>query len=649
MEHVEKNSISDKIKLPSSSPFMNKQKENLPNEYSTIVSLLLEKGHLTKEQIKYAARIRSKISSPKSLLSVIKELEFITDEQIREIIKENLSAVRIGDLLVEFGIISESELKAGLEIQSNEKSRKKLGEILVDHQFVSEKKLIEILSLQLGIPIVDPEFTEINSDIFSKAPIGSYERHNFIPIQSEGQQILIAFTDPIDLRDRDEADKFFGNNYIPAIATRKSIRKAIQRMSPSKTKAGHLTASGKISVVDVVNSIILDAVRERNVSDIHIEPTKDQFRVRFRMDGLLVHYKDFPVELIPGITSRIKIMCEADITEKRRHQGGRIFFEHDSGNIDLRVSFYATVHGEKIVMRILNRKTELLDIEDVGMSSRMLERFRMDALDSPSGVMIVTGPTGSGKTTTVYSCINYLNKPDISIITAEEPVEYIIEGISQCSINPKINLTFEETLRHIVRQDPDVIVIGEIRDTFSANVAVQASLTGHKVLTTFHTEDSIGGLIRLLNMDIDAFLISSTVVCVLAQRLLRKVCQSCAIPYQIKPREMLRLGYVSSDIQEAGFRKGRGCPKCRYTGYNGRVAVFELLILNESVRDGLLAHRTSHQIRKIAIESTGLVTLFEDGIAKAVSGITTIDEVLRCLPRLQKPRHPSELMRLSGG
>jgi type IV pilus assembly protein PilB len=299
-------------------------------------------------------------------------------------------------------------------------------------------------------------------------------------------------------------------------------------------------------------------------------------------------------------------------------------------------------------MRILNRKTELLGIEDVGMSPRMLEKFRLDALDSPSGVCIVTGPTGSGKTTTVYSCINYLNTPNISIITAEEPVEYIIDGISQCSINPKINLTFEETLRHIVRQDPDVIVIGEIRDTFSANIAVQASLTGHKVLTTFHTEDSIGGLIRLLNMDIDAFLISSTVVCVLAQRLLRKVCSACAIPHRITPTEMLRLGYDSSDIQEAGFRKARGCPECRYTGYMGRLAVFELLILNESVRDGLLASKTSHQIRKISIESTGLVTLLEDGIVKAARGITTINEVLRCLPRLQKPRPLSELKRLSG-
>jgi type IV pilus assembly protein PilB len=376
---------------------------------------------------------------------------------------------------------------------------------------------------------------------------------------------------------------------------------------------------------------------------------QDRFRVRFRMDGVLIHHRDYPLEHIPGITSRIKVMCEADIAERRRHQGGRLLFEHNGEFMDMRASFYVTVHGEKIVLRLLNRQAELLNIEDLGIFPRMLERLRSDALDCPSGVVLVTGPTGSGKTTTVYSFINYLNKPHTSIITAEEPVEYVIEGIAQCSINPKINLTFEETLRHIVRQDPDVIVIGEIRDSYSAGVAVQAALTGHKVLTTFHTEDSIGGLIRLLNMDIDAFLISSTVVCVLAQRLMRKVCPACAMPCQLTPSEIIRLGITHKDVQDAEFRKGRGCAQCRHTGYKGRIAAFEMLILNEDVRDGLIERKTSHQIRKISIESTGLVTLFEDGLAKAARGVTTAEEVLRTLPRLHKARPLEELRRLIGG
>jgi type IV pilus assembly protein PilB len=278
----------------------------------------------------------------------------------------------------------------------------------------------------------------------------------------------------------------------------------------------------------------------------------------------------------------------------------------------------------------------------------VLKRFLESALSRPSGVVIITGPTGSGKTTTVYSCIHHLNTPLLSIITAEEPVEYVIPGISQCSIDPKINLTFEETLRHIVRQDPDVILIGEIRDNYSAEVAVQAALTGHKVLTTFHTEDSIGGLIRLMNMDIEAFLISSTVVSVVAQRLLRKVCPECAQPYKPTPGELQLFGYTQATIQGANFRKGTGCAHCRYSGYRGRVAVFELLILDELVRNAILERRTSFDIRKIALESAGLVTLFEEGLVKASEGLTSLEEVMRCLPLVLKPRPLEETRRLLG-
>lgn len=622
--------------------------DTLPVDFGEIVGILLREGYLTKKQVEYAARVHSKVHTSKTMLSIIKELKYITDEHIRKTIRENLSAVRIGDLLVELGLISHSDLEAGLSLQAEEKPKKKLGEVLVNHNFIDEHKMIEVLSLQLGFPFVEPEFTEIDRELFSRATINVYETHHFIPIRREGDKILVAFADPLDHRDIERADNIFNKKVLPAITTRKSIREALSRFQP-KDKSRRVAVKEGQSIVEIVNSIIMSAIQEKNVSDIHFEPMKDRFRVRFRTDGVLINHQDYPLEYIPGITSRIKIMCEADIAERRRHQGGRLLFEHNGELMDMRASFYVTVHGEKIVLRLLNRKAELLNIDDLGMFPRMLERLRADALDCPSGVVIVTGPTGSGKTTTVYSYINYLNKPHTSIITAEEPVEYIIEGIAQCSINPKINLTFEETLRHIVRQDPDIIVIGEIRDSYSANVAVQAALTGHKVLTTFHTEDSIGGLIRLLNMDIDAFLISSTVVCILAQRLLRKVCPECSAPYQLTPTEILRLGITPKDIQGAEFRKGRGCSNCRHTGYKGRIAAFEMLILNEDVRDGLIERKTSHQIRKISIESTGLVTLFEYGLAKAARGITTVEEVLRTLPRLQKARPLAELRRLLGG
>jgi type IV pilus assembly protein PilB len=407
------------------------------------------------------------------------------------------------------------------------------------------------------------------------------------------------------------------------------------------TEVGENTASG------IVNSLIMAAIKER-ASDIHIEPTKDRLRVRFRQDGVLQFYKDFPSDLIPVLTSRIKILCNVDITEKRRHQGGRILFEYAEGQLDLRVSFYVTVHGEKIVLRLLNRQGELLSLKQIGMAPRMLERFTEQGLELPSGVLLITGPTGSGKTSTVYSCINQINSPQISIITAEEPVEALIDGIAQCSINPKINLTFEESLRHVVRQDPDVIVIGEIRDTLSAKIAVQAALTGHKVLTTFHTEDSVGGLLRLLNMGLEAFMISSTVVCVLAQRLLRKVCPECRVRLTPTAVDIRRLGYQSLDLTGVHFYAGKGCPHCRHTGYKGRTGVFELLIPDEAVRSAILEQRTSQEIRHLSIESTGLVTLFEDGLVKAAAGIVSLEEVFRCLPRLQKPRHLKDLQRMVG-
>ncbi len=291
----------------------------------------------------------------------------------------------------------------------------------------------------------------------------------------------------------------FGQNLIPAIATDRAITSAIAFYERSM-REGPTKVTSDNAVVRLVDAMIADAIRD-DASDIHIEPMPDRLRVRFRCDGMLVLYKEFGKDIAPVVASRLKILASADIAEKRRHQGGRLVFEdHEKGiAVEMRASFYVTVHGENIVLRVLNKKNNLLELKDIGMVPRMLERFRDDALDTPSGVMIITGPTGSGKTTTLYSCVNYLNDSQTSIITAEDPVEYVIPGIAQCSINPKLNVTFDETLRHIVRQDPDVIVLGEIRDKFSAETAIQAALTGHKVLTTFHTGRQHQGVkLRLL-------------------------------------------------------------------------------------------------------------------------------------------------------
>jgi type IV pilus assembly protein PilB len=618
------------------------------NTGDEIARLLIKEGHLTPEQLAYAKRVRSKLATPKTLTSVLKELGFITNRQLQQTLRVNQVSMRIGALLVELGYMQEANLQTALNLQEQKKTPKKLGEILVESHYVEEQKLAEALAYQLGVPYVEPRFARIDKKLLSLVPPRWCTTYNFVPVGKKNGRVVVAFADPLDQQGRQAAQKIFGQEITPAIAPKRAIRETIAQFE-RHTVQGATTLSDETTVVGIVNTLLEEALQD-NVSDIHIEPMRDRLRVRFRRDGVLFHHKDLPLELATAISSRIKILARADIAEKRRHQDGRFLFtDHHSGEtIDLRVSFYVTIHGEKIVLRILNRQGKLLNIEDIGMAWPMLERFRDDALEIPTGVIIVTGPTGSGKTTTLYSCVNYLNTIHTSIITAEDPVEYVIDGIAQCSINPKINVTFEETLRHIVRQDPDVIVLGEIRDRFSAETAIQAALTGHKVLTTFHTEDSIGGLIRLLNMNIEAFLISSTVVCVVAQRLLRKVCPHCAEVSFPTPVELRRLGYDGNKLTNVTFMVGRGCDRCRFTGYAGRTGVFELLILNERVKDAILARKTSYEIRRISLETSGLVTLLEDGILKASKGITTVHEVLRHLPRLHKPRPLQELRRLLG-
>ncbi len=613
-----------------------------------IASLLIQAGHLTPEQLTYAKRVQSKLSTPKPLTGVLKELGFITSSQLRQTLRSNQVAVRLGALLLELGYLNPADLRKALTIQKQSTPPKRLGDILVDHHFIDEKKLAEALAYQLGFPYVEPQFAEIDKKLLARVVSQWCGEYDFLPIGRNDGRILVAFADPLDPQQRHAVQRLFGPEVMSAIAPRRTIREIISQFERSFASGPTPVAEEK-TVIGIVDRLIEEALQD-NVSDIHLEPLRDRLRVRFRRDGMLLHHQDLPKALAPAISSRIKVLAQADITERRRHQDGRFLFEHrpTGDTIDLRVSFYVTVHGEKTVLRILNKRGRLLNIEDIGMARRMRERFRDDALEIPTGVIIITGPTGSGKTTTLYSCVNYLNSVDTSIITAEDPVEYVIDGISQCSLNPKINLTFEETLRHIVRQDPDVIVLGEIRDRFSAETAIQAALTGHKVLTTFHTEDSIGGLIRLLNMNIEAFLISSTVVCVVAQRLLRRICPDCADIAMPMPDEIRRLGYQGHDLKDVTFMAGRGCPSCRFTGYLGRIGTFELLVLNELVKDAILARKTSYEIRRISLETSGLVTLLEDGIMKASKGITTVKEVLRHLPRLHKPRPLAELRRLLG-
>lgn len=626
-----------------------KKESSAKEKLGKVIFYLLKENHLTKENINYAKRIQKKLQPPKPLLEVLKELEYVNDEKINLAIKANRDNLKVGTLLVELGHISRRDLEEALRIQYEEKSKRKVGDILIENRAIDEKSLVEMLSLQMGFPFLEPEFLELDHDLFNQVPYKLFMQNKFIPIKKQGEdKVLVAFSDPLHKPTVDSARGIFKKEIVVGISKRDSIDFAIQKMIREQNKEKKPLTMDDESIVGIVNTIIINAIRAK-ASDIHIEPMHDRFRVRLRIDGIMHHVKDYAKDMMPLIASRIKILTQLDIAEKRRHQGGRIDFQFGEYKVDLRVSTYVTVHGEKIVFRIINKMDKLLSVADLGMPPRMLDSFVTRALNAPSGVTIVTGPTGSGKTSTVYSCIDYLNTPETSIITAEDPVEYVIDGIAQCSINEKLNLTFEETLRHIVRQDPDIIVIGEIRDFFSADVAVQAALTGHQVLSTFHTEDSIGALVRLINMKIEPFLIASTINCVLAQRLLRKICPNCKKKYTPGPTEMKLLGYHGGELSGGTFYKGEGCGNCRQSGYIGRIAVHEMLLPDAQVRDAVLTNSTTQVLREISINSTGLVTLFENGIYKASRGITTIEEVLRCLPKLLPPRPLAEVKRLLGG
>ncbi|MFK7954956.1 MAG: GspE/PulE family protein [Lysobacterales bacterium] len=615
-----------------------------------LAKLLVRDGVITKDELKKGQRVVAKLGRESTVLAVLKQMGVIDEEQICQVCKNHRFELPLGDLLMEMGYISRADLRVALKIQRSSKNRERLGEILVKKRVIKEKDLARILASQVGMDFVELNVSDCDDSLTEKTSAEICVQYGFFPIKEVDEVVSVAFSDPLSKASQNAASQIFQREIHPMVSTQTAIRNAAAALGRRRSqKAGKLQNIDQSSPQGLVNSMIQAAVA-RGASDVHIEPLKDRVRVRFRIDGVLREHADFAHDKLAAVVSRLKVLAEADISERRRHQGGRILFEDPkSGSMfDMRASFYITVHGEAVVLRVLNNNNTVLDMSQLGMSPAMQERFKYQGLDTPSGVIIVTGPTGSGKTTTLYSCVNHLNDENTSIITAEDPVEYVVDGISQCSLNSKLGLTFEESLRHMVRQDPDVIVLGEIRDAFSAESAIQAALTGHKVLTTFHTEDSIGGLLRLLNMDIEAFLISSTVVCVVAQRLIRRICPDCSAPTEPDSKELQLLGWSAKDADGSDFCAGAGCEACHYTGYRGRVAVFEILVLSEAVRDAILVRKTSAQIRKISVETSGLVTLLEDGLEKAARGLTTLEEVRRTLPRLSAPRPLMELKRLTG-
>lgn len=608
---------------------------------------LVAEGIITEEQLKRALRIQSLLEQPKHLSDVLIELGYATRQAINQAITKHGGNLRLGDLLIEQGIITPEVLNSALALQKERGIR--LGEALIELGAINERTLLRNLAHQMGVPFIEPEFPMIDIRLLQGVSPAFLRKYNFIPFSKEEDgSITVVVSDIHNEQTRQAIQDVFPGQFNIALGPQDIIQEAIQAFEEYRnqmTQAPGEAHVGEDNIVHLVDHLIITAI-ERRASDIHIEPMADKIRIRYRIDGVLVYHTDLPLTMLPRLISRIKIMAGCNITEHQRHQGGRILFPYKGKDIDLRLSIYVTVYGESAVMRVLNKELALVALDELGMNRSMLERYRYDVLDLPTGVVLITGPTGSGKTTTLYASIAYSNDVSRKIITAEDPVEFTIDGIIQSSVNDKVNRTFDSTLREIVRQDPDIIVIGEIRDRETAQVAIQAALTGHKVYSTFHTEDTIGGLLRLIDMDIETFLISSTVISVLAQRLLRRICPKCIVPYIPTAREAQSLGLDYAEVREYEYKKGKGCQYCSYTGYRGRVGAYELLVLNEDVKDAILQKKTAYEIRRISVDSTGLISMREDAISKVIRGTTTYEEVIKHTPRTFNLRSIRQIMTL---
>ncbi len=557
---------------------------------------------------------------------------------------------RLGELMVRENLISLAQLK-----EAQDKARKggnKLSSELVKSGMVSDRELTSFLSKHYGVPSINLDEFEIDDDVIKLIPKDLAQQHGVLPINRAGSALIVAMSDPSNLHAIDDVKFHTGYNVEPVIAAEEAIRAAIERYYEEGSKLSEILddfdaddvdlveaedeedivdlekSSEEAPVVRLVNLILVDAIK-KNASDIHIEPYEKSFRVRYRIDGALYEIMNPPLKLRNAITSRIKIMSALDIAERRLPQDGRIKIKMGGGKeMDFRVSVLPTLFGEKIVMRLLDKSNLQLDMTKLGFEQAQLADFK-DTIHKPYGMVLVTGPTGSGKTTTLYSALSELNKSTENISTAEDPVEFNLGGINQCQMHDAIGLNFAAALRSFLRQDPDIIMVGEIRDFETAEIAVKAALTGHLVLSTLHTNDAPSTVSRLLNMGMEPFLVTASVNSILAQRLARKVCKDCKEPIKTDPDALIDLGMKPDMVKTATMFQGTGCRTCNDTGYKGRVACYEIMVMKDDLKDLVLQGVSSVELKRAAIE-LGMKTLRQSALSKLHVGDTTISEVVRC-------------------
>lgn len=561
-----------------------------------------------------------------------------------------MAAKGLGELLVREQLINIDQLETAKAEQK--KGGGKLGSALVRLGYVSENQLTDFLSKQYAVPAIDLAQFEIDKEVLKLVPKDVCEKHNVIPISKSGNTLVVAMGDPSNIFARDDIQFLTRCKVEAVVASESAVQSAIEKYFGSKVTyesimteieqtADEGTQTGAnldITFVDVdksqadapvvkfVNLLLTESIKMR-ASDIHIEPYEKRFRVRFRIDGSLFEKIQPPQEIAGAIVSRLKIMAKLDIAERRRPQDGRLKIRtKDNKEIDFRVSILPTLFGEKVVMRLLDKSNLRLDMTKLGLAVEELKKFT-DAINSPYGMVLITGPTGSGKSTTIYSALSELNKPDVNISTAEDPVEYNLEGINQVQMNADVDLNFASALRSFLRQDPDIIMVGEIRDFETAEIAFKAAMTGHLVVSTLHTNDAPSTVHRLLNMGIEPFLVTAGVNLVMAQRLVRKICERCKEPISVDNQVLVDLGVKQADLPGFTVYQGHGCQACNDIGYKGRTAIYEVMPVTESIKQLLIQGGSTIDIKRKAIEE-GMISLRMNALLKLKQGLITIEEVI---------------------
>ena len=557
----------------------------------------------------------------------------------------------LGEILIESFGLERAKLEEALVAQGEKGGR--LGEVLIGMKAVTDEQVTRALAAQLDLEYLDLiSIDDVDAELVKRVPINFAKQSKFLPLKREGDFIAIAVADPLDTAVIDHARELVGGEVQAKLARASTIIDAInsvydRSINEAEQVVGEMEAQDldaaeqvlesdqdlldtgdEAPIIRLVNSLLFRAAKER-ASDIHIEPMEKELAVRFRVDGVLQNIIKPPKRYQNSIISRVKIMAQLNIAEKRLPQDGRIKIKLAGRDIDIRVSTIPTVHGESIVMRLLDKSATLLDLGEIGMNPDILGSMD-ELIRRAHGIILVTGPTGSGKTTTLYGALTRINTPEVKILTCEDPVEYQLKGINQMPLNPKIGLTFASALRAFLRQDPDIIMVGEIRDKETAQIAIEASLTGHLVFSTVHTNDSAGAVTRLVEMGIEPFLVSSSLMAVMAQRLVRRVCKECREPYEPTEEEISKLGMSMDRFRALGggtVYRAKGCAACNRVGYRGRSGVYELLILDDDIRQLILKNVDSGTVKKKAMEK-GMLTLLDDGALKIARGETTIAEVL---------------------